>query len=127
MVLRLPRNDLKDMPSFHVCISPVKDHLILLGQKAQAHLKTVRFPNGLETLLERCEVRIQGPQVDGNSSQDTRFVANMLKSIRGDPDRRLEKNVSTRELIDIGFVSSGEENGFFSIEFFPVFVSECKP
>ena len=51
----------------------------------------------------------------------------MLKSIRGDQDRRLEKNVSTRELIDIGFVSSGEENGFFSIEFFPVFVSECKP
>jgi hypothetical protein len=42
-------------------------------------------------------------------------------------NKRLEKNVSTRELIDNVFVSSGEENGFFCIDFFPGLVSECKP
>lgn len=88
---------------------------------------SVRFPNGLETLLERVEVRMQGPQVDGNSTQEVGFVASMLKSIRGYQDKRLEKNVATRELYDDTFLQTGEEQGFFCIDFFPGFISECKP
>jgi len=38
--------------------------------------ESVRFPNGLESLLERVEVHMQGPQVD--SIQDVGFVADML-------------------------------------------------
>ena len=50
----------------------------------------------------------------------------MLKGISEYQDKRIEKNSSTRELIDNGFVGSGETSGFFSIDFFLGFVSRCK-
>jgi hypothetical protein len=47
----------------------------------------------------------------------------MLKGISEYQDKRIEKNASTRELIDNGFVGSGETSGLFSIDFFLGFVS----
>jgi len=47
----------------------------------------------------------------------------MLKGISEYQDKRIEKNASIRELIDNGFVGSGETSGLFSIVFFLGFIS----
>jgi hypothetical protein len=124
LVFRLPTNDLLDAHSFKVYCKAKTS-----GDNADS-TKTVRFPNNICTLIEKVEVRASGVQVDGNSTTNSGYIANICKNITCDHDARQEKNVSARELIDNAFLNAGIDdtgNEYLCMNYFPGFLHECKP